>query len=286
MKPLSFLLGSILLVPGILFAQKAIQENPESGAIVATALDYAEGYYNGEPERMERAIHPDFNKVSLMYLPDGGDPIVYYSSWSALIAACNSKSGYLEPEKRKLGASVLYVHDSFACAKVTSSEFNDFLGLYKHDGHWKIYTVLWAAGPDSRFRKETTGCTSTTATDEIERAVRDAIEGIYTGNVELLQKVMHPEAKRVTPLVSRKTGEFFVIKDGASTFFAPTKAGMTMLDREKWDFHISVLDCMDDMSVVRFASAKDIQYIQLARIGDQWTILNILRELLPPPSAP
>lgn len=34
-------------------------------AIVAAALDYYEGWFDGGPERMERALHPDLVKRSL-----------------------------------------------------------------------------------------------------------------------------------------------------------------------------------------------------------------------------
>ena len=34
----------------------------DSGAIKATALDYIEGWYEGNSERMERAVHPDLAK--------------------------------------------------------------------------------------------------------------------------------------------------------------------------------------------------------------------------------
>ena len=33
-------------------------------AIKATALDYIEGWYEGNPERMERALHPDLANAS------------------------------------------------------------------------------------------------------------------------------------------------------------------------------------------------------------------------------
>src|SRR5688500_275850 len=41
---------------------RAMQTPDESAAITATALDYIEGYYNGDAARMERALHPDLAK--------------------------------------------------------------------------------------------------------------------------------------------------------------------------------------------------------------------------------
>src|SRR5918994_250405 len=48
------LLGALIL-PAIARAQTAA----DSSAIRATALDYAEGWYDGNAERMSRAVHPE-----------------------------------------------------------------------------------------------------------------------------------------------------------------------------------------------------------------------------------
>ncbi len=50
----------------------------EQAAIVATALDYGDGFYSGAPERMERAIHPDLNKVYVQALPQTGRFVTSY----------------------------------------------------------------------------------------------------------------------------------------------------------------------------------------------------------------
>jgi len=42
-----------------------VEKGEETQAIVAAALDYYEGWFDGEPERMERALHPDLVKRSL-----------------------------------------------------------------------------------------------------------------------------------------------------------------------------------------------------------------------------
>jgi len=46
-------------------------------AIVVAAMDYYEGWFNGEPDRMERALHPDLVKRSLS---DDGSGIETISS--------------------------------------------------------------------------------------------------------------------------------------------------------------------------------------------------------------
>ena len=58
-------LASILLAVFLSFvpvqSQTATTE-ADQAAIKQTALDYIEGWYEGNPERMERALHPDLAK--------------------------------------------------------------------------------------------------------------------------------------------------------------------------------------------------------------------------------
>ena len=50
--------AATLLAASSLPAQSAA----DTGAIKATARDYIEGWYEGNAERMERAVHPDLAK--------------------------------------------------------------------------------------------------------------------------------------------------------------------------------------------------------------------------------
>src|SRR4051812_5524314 len=54
---------SLLTVAGLMIAAPVrAQTAADSAAIKATALDYIQGWYDGDAERMERAVHPDLAK--------------------------------------------------------------------------------------------------------------------------------------------------------------------------------------------------------------------------------
>ena len=55
------LLFGLALLPAISVASPG-QGAADSAAIRATALDYIEGWYEGNAERMERALHPELAK--------------------------------------------------------------------------------------------------------------------------------------------------------------------------------------------------------------------------------
>lgn len=90
----------------------------EQAAIIAAALDYAEGYYSGAPERMERALHPDLNKVHVQKLAQTGRFVVGYSTYSGLIEMTRARLGLLAPERSKIQASALSMVGDVALAAV------------------------------------------------------------------------------------------------------------------------------------------------------------------------
>jgi len=53
------LLGLVTLVPA---GPPVAADSPDVAAIQRTALDYAESWYEGNPDKMERALHPDLAK--------------------------------------------------------------------------------------------------------------------------------------------------------------------------------------------------------------------------------
>ncbi|MDX2438456.1 MAG: nuclear transport factor 2 family protein [Acidobacteriota bacterium] len=59
--------AAVLLVGMVAFAAGPDDE----AAIKATALDYLEGWYSGDAERMERALHPDLAKRIVRVDPEG-----------------------------------------------------------------------------------------------------------------------------------------------------------------------------------------------------------------------
>ena len=57
----------LIVLAGFVFSVPTVQgqtnvSDADRQAITQTALDYVEGWYEGNPERMERALHPDLAK--------------------------------------------------------------------------------------------------------------------------------------------------------------------------------------------------------------------------------
>jgi hypothetical protein len=116
MKKISVILAIVLLQAYCSYAQ--VNLSPEEIAIKQTALDYAEGWYSGDPGRMERAIHFDLNKAFPRYIQKTGRTALNYSTYSQLIEYTRAKLGELGDTARHLKVEVMDFADDIANVKV------------------------------------------------------------------------------------------------------------------------------------------------------------------------
>lgn len=110
-------------------------------AIVATALDYYEGWFDGEPARVERALHPELVKRGF---EDDGRTIETLSARQMIDWTAAGAGRRRDPGDRQIRVHVDHVHGSIATATVTSAVYVDYLQLVNVDGAWKILNALWA----------------------------------------------------------------------------------------------------------------------------------------------
>ena len=261
------------------YSQNSTQK--EEQAIIQTALDYGDGFLSGDADRMQRAIHPDLNKVCPMVLPQTGKTFFIYSTYSALIELSRAKVGFTEESQRKIAVKVLKVNEDVACAKITTALFNDYLELVKTDGQWKIINVLWTFGPDSPNRKTLPDFKGDGEKPAVEAAVRDLIEGIYTSDLPRVEKVLHPEYKRATPIPMQESGRMMIQRDATGSMIENVRAKVGAQNKEKWNIQVNVLDCMDGLALAELITPSGWSYCQLAKIDGQWKIINMLRKINP-----
>jgi hypothetical protein len=269
----------VLALSGIgLVAQSQNQDEKELQSVIQTALDYADGFYSGAPERMERAISPDINKVYPAVLPNTGKTILIYSTYSGLIEMTRAKTGFLEESSRNISTNALEINENIACVVVKTKGFNDYLTMVRTEERWKIVNVLWTV-PKVTDTIRSIRNSDDSEKQAVEQAVRDYIEGIYTGDMSRIGKVLHPEYKRAIVQTLPQTNKSFIQRDGFSMVIGYMKGGSGILPREKWDIKINILDLMDGLSFVKLELPSGINYIQLAKIDGQWMIINILRKV-------
>jgi hypothetical protein len=136
--------ATVISVSGAVLAQGTSQE---SEAVRQAALDYLEGIYNVQPERIERSVHPTLNKRGF-YKKDASSPYVEspmtYEQLVKLAASWN-KDGKRDTSVREV--TILDMLDQTAVVKLKASWGIDYMFLGKYEGKWKIMQILWQSHP-------------------------------------------------------------------------------------------------------------------------------------------
>jgi Putative lumazine-binding len=127
-----------------------MQDVSDAAAVRRTALDYVEGWYEGNAERMGRALHPDLQKRIVEKDPKTGNARLREMSASMLVGYTRDGEGTKTPkEKQQKDVTIFDICRDEASAKVVFLEWVDYLHLARFDGRWVIVNVLWQYKPKS-----------------------------------------------------------------------------------------------------------------------------------------
>jgi hypothetical protein len=119
-------------------------------AIKQTALDYIEGWYEGNAERMERALHPDLAK-RIVRTNDKGQSQLMQMSAMGLVQGVRRGGGKDTPkERQQKDVTILDVFENAASVKIVASDWIDYLHVAKSNGRWVIVNVLWELKPPKK----------------------------------------------------------------------------------------------------------------------------------------
>jgi hypothetical protein len=146
MKKAIFLVIVIAVGVAAAGAQTAASD-ADREAIKATALDYIEGWYQGNSERMERALSPDLAK-RIVRTNDKGQSMLQQMSAMSLVQGVKRGGGKETPaDKQQKDVTILDVFGNAASVKIVASDWVDYLHVAKYNGRWVIVNVLWELKP-------------------------------------------------------------------------------------------------------------------------------------------
>lgn len=110
----------------------------EVAAIEAAARDYIEGWYTGDVERMDRALHADLVKR----IQSGEEPGSFRQVTKERMLQLTADGGGDSPDAEN-EIEVFAISDGIATARTISPEYVDYLHLVETPGGWKIANVLF-----------------------------------------------------------------------------------------------------------------------------------------------
>jgi Putative lumazine-binding len=141
---------AFVLILTVIFVEANAQTQADTQAIKQTALDYIEGWYEGNAERMERALHPELAKRIVRSTPEGRSRLDQMSALSLVLGTRRGGGKDTPKEKQQKDVTILDVYENAASVKIVASEWIDYLHVAKSNGRWVIVNVLWELKPPAK----------------------------------------------------------------------------------------------------------------------------------------
>ncbi|GLQ94377.1 nuclear transport factor 2 family protein [Dyella acidisoli] len=147
----AFLAATLMLTSGVTATANG-EEEPSAAdreAITQTALNFEEGWYTADADRMALALHPQFLMRHV-----GVDERTHASvltqniNASELIELTRSGKGKVPAERQRHDVTVLDVFNNAATAKIIAWYGVDYLQLVRWNGRWVIMSVVWGKNPE------------------------------------------------------------------------------------------------------------------------------------------
>ena len=129
------------------------QTDADREAIKRTALNYAEGWYEGNAEKMESALSPDLAKRIVRTNPQGQSGLGQMTAM-ALVQGTRGGSGKQTPkEEQQKDVTILDMMGGAATVKLEMRDWVDYMHVGKMNGKWVIINVLWEMKPPKTASK-------------------------------------------------------------------------------------------------------------------------------------
>jgi hypothetical protein len=147
MKKIILILVAVLTFFASGIQAQTVVPDAEKEAIRQTVLDYIEGWYEGDAERLERALHPNLAKRRAVTNDKGQSRLDELSAMSMVQAARGGSGKKTPKEKQQKDITILDLFGNTASVKVVMTGWIDYMHLAKWNGKWVIVNVLWDLKP-------------------------------------------------------------------------------------------------------------------------------------------
>ena len=117
-------------------AVQSSRTKSDEEAVVATVRDYFEGWFDGDPVRMERALHKDLVKRR------AGDDLGVTTK-EQMLDLTRRGDGKQDAADRTLDIEVEDVYGDIASVTVCSAVYHEYVQLVRTRDGWKIANALW-----------------------------------------------------------------------------------------------------------------------------------------------
>lgn len=153
---LALALAASLVLPPALLAQRPGAVVPgsalsaaDSAAIRRTALDYVEGWYEGDGDRMRRALHPQLARRVVKGAPDAPARLEEQGAESLIRGAVRGWGTRTPAAERRGEIHILDGYEDMATVRADMRDCVDYLQLARWNGRWVIVNALQTMRPET-----------------------------------------------------------------------------------------------------------------------------------------
>ena len=115
----------------------------DESAIIAAALDYFEGWFDGDAARMERALHPELAKRPGRVDHSLAGTLGTLTAQEMIDRTAAGVGKTRDVSDRGIEVGVVDVFGDIASATVRSAVYHEYLHLVRTPDGWKIVNTLW-----------------------------------------------------------------------------------------------------------------------------------------------
>jgi len=129
------------------FTAISAQADADREAIKRTALNYAEGWYEGNADKMESSLSPDLAKRIARTNAQNQTRLDHMTAM-ALVQGTRGGFGKQTPAaEQQKDATIFDVTGGAATVKLEMRDWVDYMHIAKINGKWLIVNVLWETKP-------------------------------------------------------------------------------------------------------------------------------------------
>lgn len=112
-------------------------------AVRSVVLDYVEGWFEGDGDRMERALHPEMVKLCRGIEGDDPDALETLSARDMIDATTDGEGRREDAADRWIEIRIDHLSGGIASAQCFCHRYVDLLHLIEMPDGWKIVNAAW-----------------------------------------------------------------------------------------------------------------------------------------------
>lgn len=251
-------------------AQQPSVSIAESEAITRTALNYAEGWYEGDGAKMASSLHPELAKRIVQKDAEGRAELGQMSALALRDATAAGSGTGTPPERRFKDVRILDVSENAAQVRVEMSDWIDYMQMTRWNGQWKILNVLWELKPKP-------GQSVVADAAAIKRPALDYVEAMAWGDAWRMERALHPDLVRRTVAV-QANGRSKLLSQSAMTLWLLTRDGARGAagHARRPNRDVVILDQFENIAFLKVQTEGAVEYLHVAHWSGQWKVVNVL----------